>query len=372
MPASMVNTEPTQSFCRLDEPGMKSIEIGNRTVGEASPPFIIAEMSGNHNQSLELAMQLVEAAANAGADALKLQTYTADTMTLDHRGPGFVIDDPNSLWYGRSLHELYDEAHTPWQWHRPLFDRARELGMLCFSTPFDDSAVDFLESLDVPCYKIASFENTCIPLIQKVAATGKPLLLSTGLATADELDASVTAAKEAGCEDLVLLKCTSSYPALPEHANLATISDIRRRYGVQAGLSDHTLGTVVAATSIALGATVIEKHFTLSREAGGVDSAFSLEPAELRELVNSCRIAWESLGVARYGPTQSELASLAFRRTLYVVKDVSAGEELSKNDIRAIRPGYGLAPAEFEQVLGRRANRDLKRGEPLAWDMLES
>ncbi len=351
---------------------MNTVRIGDRNVDENNPPFIIAEMSGNHNRSLDSALQLVDAAADAGADAIKIQTYTADTMTLDIRAPGFVIKDPSSLWYGRSLYDLYQEAHTPWDWHEAIFERAHERGILCFSTPFDDSAVDFLEQLSAPCYKIASFENTCIPLIRRVAATGKPLLLSTGLATAEELELTVAAAKEAGCEQLVLLKCTSSYPALPAHANLKTISEIRERYAVQSGLSDHTLGTTVAIASIALGATVIEKHFTLRREDGGVDSAFSLEPAELCELVESCRVAWQALGEARFGPTESETASLAFRRTLYVVRNVAAGQVLEEADIRAIRPGYGLPPAAFEQVLGRCTVRALKRGEPLSWEMLES
>jgi N-acetylneuraminate synthase len=329
-------------------------------------------MSGNHNQSLELALEMVDAAAEAGADALKLQTYTADTMTLDITAPGFVIEDSESPWYQKSLYQLYKEAHTPWEWHAQIFTRCRERGLLCFSTPFDDSSVEFLEDLGASCYKIASFENTCIPLIRRVAATGKPLLISTGLASAEELDASVSAAREAGCKDLILLKCTSSYPASPRQANLRTMTDMQRRFQCQIGLSDHTLGTTVATTSIALGASVIEKHFTLSRAAGGVDAGFSLEPEEFRDLVDNCRMAWESLGTVSYGATEREQPSLAFRRSLYVVRNVTAGTVLQDADIRAIRPGFGLKPVAWEEVLGMKATRDLKRGEPLAWDMLES
>jgi N-acetylneuraminate synthase len=350
---------------------MTNIFIGDRPVGEDCDPFIIAEMSGNHNQSLDQAIKMVDAAADTGADALKLQTYTADTMTLDSTGPGFVIEDPDSLWHGRSLYQLYQEAHTPWEWHEQIFRRCTERGLICFSTPFDDSAVAFLEELEVPCYKIASFENTCIPLIERVAATGKPLLLSTGMASEEELDASVAAARAAGCEQLILLKCTSSYPASPKQANLKTIADMRRRYDCQVGLSDHTLGTAVATTSIALGATVVEKHFTLSRAEGGVDADFSLEPAEFRELVDSCRIASQALGSVSYGTTDREKNSLNFRRSLYIVRDVAVGAELCEEDIRAIRPGFGLAPAAWKEVLGRKTTRELKRGEPLSWDMLE-
>lgn len=345
--------------------------IGDREIGDESPPFIIAELSGNHDQSLDKALALVDAAAQAGADAVKLQTYTADTMTLDMRGPGFVIEDPKSLWYRKSLYQLYEEASTPWDWHEAVFERCADRGMLGFSTPFDDSAVDFLERLGIPCYKIASFENTCIPLIQRVAATGKPLLISTGLASVEELDASVLAARDAGCDNLVLLKCTSSYPASPTQANLSTIPDMRQRYGCQVGLSDHTLGTAVSVASVALGATVIEKHFAFSREDGGVDAAFSLEPDELQELVDACRIAWQAIGRASYGPTENEVRSLAFRRSLYVVTDVAAGQKLTEADIRAIRPGYGLAPAALERVIGRRSRRKLRRGEPVNWDMFE-
>jgi pseudaminic acid synthase len=263
----------------------ESFSVAGRTIGAASLPFVIAEMSGNHNQSLERALGIVEAAAAAGAHALKIQTYTADTMTLDVEEPGFRIDNPESLWHGDSLYRLYEQAHTPWEWHKPIFDRCRALGMIGFSTPFDETAVDFLESLDVPLYKIASFENTDLPLIRKVAATGKPMIISTGMATVAELDASVRAARGAGCRDLVLLKCTSTYPATPANTNILTIPHLRQLFDCQVGLSDHTMGVGVAVASVALGASVIEKHFTLARADGGVDSAFSLEPHELRSLV---------------------------------------------------------------------------------------
>lgn len=278
-----------------------SITIGNRQVGQDHPPFVIAEMSGNHNQSLDRALAIVEAAAKAGAHALKLQTYTADTMTLDIDEGEFYIEDPNSLWKGASLHKLYQLAHTPWEWHAPIFKRANELGMLAFSTPFDESAVDFLESLDVPCYKIASFENTDLPLIRKVAATGKPMIISTGMASVAELDESVRTAREAGCKDLILLKCTSTYPATPENTNIRTIPHLRDLFGTEVGLSDHTMGTGVSVASVALGATVIEKHFTLSRAEGGVDSAFSMEPAEMASLVLESERAWQALGRITYG-----------------------------------------------------------------------
>ncbi len=346
---------------------MKNFTITGRNIGYGHPPFIIAEMSGNHNQSLERALQIVEAAAKAGAHALKIQTYTADTMTLDLSSGEFFIADPKSLWQGKSLYQLYQEAYTPWEWHKPIFERCRELGIIGFSTPFDDSSVEFLETLDVPCYKIASFENVDIPLIRKVGSTGKPIIMSTGMATVAELDEAVTAAREAGCRDLVLLKCTSSYPATPENTHIATIPHMRELFACQTGLSDHTFGVGVAVASVALGATVIEKHFTLARADGGVDSAFSLEPDEMKALVEETERAWQALGKVSYGPTESERKSLVFRRSLYVTQDIKAGEIFTRENVRAIRPGLGLPPKHLDTVLGKIAKADMKRGTPLSW-----
>lgn len=347
------------------------IRIADREIGLDRPPFVIAEMSGNHNHSLDRAVALVDAAADAGAHALKLQTYTADTMTLPLETDGFVIEDPNSLWHGRSLYDLYEEAHTPWDWHGPIFERARSLGMIPFSTPFDDTAVDFLETLGAACYKIASFEMTDINLIKKVAATGKPMIVSTGMASVGEIAESVDAARAAGAEDIILLKCTSAYPSLPEDANILTIPNLRSTFDCEAGLSDHTMGVGVAVASVAHGATVIEKHFTLRRADGGVDSAFSLEPEELKMLVEETDRAWASLGHVNYGASSpQETKSLAFRRSLYISEDVAAGVELTAANVRAIRPGYGLPTKYFEAVLGRKAARDLKRGTPVSWDLL--
>jgi len=348
-----------------------SITIGNRQVGQDHPPFVIAEMSGNHNQSLDRALAIVEAAAKAGAHALKLQTYTADTMTLDIDEGEFYIEDPNSLWKGASLHKLYQLAYTPWEWHAPIFKRANELGMLAFSTPFDESAVDFLESLNVPCYKIASFENTDLPLIRKVAATGKPMIISTGMASVAELDESVRTAREAGCKDLILLKCTSTYPATPENTNIRTIPHLRDLFGTEVGLSDHTMGTGVSVASVALGATVIEKHFTLSRAEGGVDSAFSMEPAEMASLVLESERAWQALGRITYGAASAqEEKSKVYRRSLYISRDLKAGEILDATSVRAIRPGLGLAPKFIDMVMGKAVKRDVKRGTPVSWDLL--
>lgn len=347
-----------------------SIEILSKRIGPGHPPFIIAEMSGNHNQSLERALQIVEAAANAGAHALKIQTYTAETMTLDIKDGEFFIGDPNSLWQGASLYSLYQEAYTPWEWHKAIFERGQELGLLVFSTPFDATAVDFLEELNAPCYKIASFENTDLPLIRRVAATGKPVIISTGMASIAELDETVTAAREAGCKDLVLLKCTSTYPATPENTHLLTIPHLRQLFGCEVGLSDHTMGIGVAIASVALGASVIEKHFTLARADGGVDSVFSIEPSELKQLVEETERAWAALGQIHYGPTSAEKASMQYRRSLYIVKDLAEGETLSMENVRAIRPGLGLSPKYLEQVLGRRVNQALKRGTALSWSHL--
>lgn len=347
-----------------------TIQILDRKIGAGFEPFIIAEMSGNHNQSLDRALEIVEAAAKTGAHALKIQTYTPDTMTLDIDEREFHISDPKSLWEGASLYKLYGQAYTPWDWHKPIFDRALQLGMIPFSTPFDDTAVDFLESLDVPCYKIASFENTDLHLIRRVAATGKPLIISTGMATVAELDETVRAARGAGCKDLVLLKCTSTYPATPENTNIRTIPHMRELFGCEVGLSDHTMGVAVSLASVALGATVIEKHFTLNRADGGVDSSFSMEPAEMAQLVVESGRAWQSLGAVSYGPTEAEMKSLQFRRSLYVVCDLKAGEKLTRESVRAIRPGLGLPTKYLEILLGKTINRDVSRGTALNWDLL--
>lgn len=346
------------------------IKIGNREIGQSVEPFVIAEMSGNHNQSLDRALEIVEAAARTGAHALKIQTYTPDTMTIDMDEGEFHISDPKSLWTGTSLYKLYGEAYTPWEWHKPIFDRARELGIIPFSTPFDDTAVDFLEGLDVPCYKIASFENTDLPLIRRVAATGKPLIISTGMATVAELDETVRAAREAGCKDLILLKCTSTYPATAENTNILTIPHLRELFGCEVGLSDHTMGVGVSVASVALGATVVEKHFTLARADGGVDSAFSMEPVEMAQLVEETKRAWQALGQVSYGPTEAEKKSLQYRRSLYVVQDLKVGDVFSRENIRAIRPGLGLATKHLEAILGKVVKKNVKRGTALAWDLV--
>ena len=347
-----------------------SIQIGGRPIGADHTPFVIAEMSGNHNQSLDRALSIVDAAAASGAHALKLQTYTADTITLNVRGGEFEIIDPGSLWSGKNLHDLYKEAHTPWEWHAPIIQRARERGMVCFSSPFDESAVDFLEDLDVPAYKIASFENNHLPLIAKAAATGKPLIISTGMATLGELEQAVSTARSAGCKDLILLKCTSTYPATPVNTNIRTIPHLRELFCCEVGLSDHTMGVGVAVAAVAQGATVIEKHFTLSRAEGGVDSAFSLEPSELASLITESKRAWESLGCAKYGPTEAEQKSLVFRRSIYVAKDIKKGEVFSVDNIRIVRPGHGAPPSMYQQLLGKNAHRGYRKGEPLSLDNL--
>jgi N-acetylneuraminate synthase len=347
-----------------------TVSIGKFKVGNEHPPFIIAEMSGNHNQSLDRALAIVEAAAIAGAQALKLQTYTADTITLDVHKNEFQIQDGNSLWNGKSLYSLYKEAYTPWEWHEPIMKRANELGMVCFSSPFDETAVDFLATLNVPAYKIASFENIHIPLIRKVAATGKPLIISTGMASLAELNDAVSAAREAGCKDIILLKCTSTYPALPVNSNIATIPHMKNLFECQIGLSDHTMGVGVAVAAVSLGATVVEKHFTLSRADGGVDSAFSLEPEELKSLVIETERAWQSIGNIKYGPTKAEEKSLVFRRSLYISKDVKSGDTLTRENLSCVRPGLGMAPKYFDQVIGLKVNHDAVKGTPLTWELL--
>ncbi len=334
-------------------------------------PFIIAEMSGNHNQSLERAMKIVEAAAETGVDAIKLQTYTADTMTIDKDTDEFFISDKDSLWRGESLYNLYKKAYTPWEWQEKIFRHAEELGLICFSTPFDDTSVDFLEGIGCTIYKIASFENIDLPLIRKVAKTGKPIIASTGMASVAELDEMVQTAKENGCEDLTLLKCTSSYPATPEGTNLRTIPHMKELFNCKVGLSDHTLGIGAAVASIALGATVIEKHFTLSRADGGVDSAFSLEPDEMKLLVRECNTAYQALGEVRYNTQAQEQKSLQFRRSLYIVEDMKKGDILTKKNLRSIRPGMGLAPKYYEILLGKKINQDIARGTGMKWDFVE-
>ena len=346
------------------------IRIEHGEIDRSVRPFVIAEMSGNHNQSLDRALAIVEAAARTGAHALKIQTYTPDSMTIDLDEGDFVISDPDSLWNGSSLYKLYGQACTPYEWHAPIFARARELGIIPFSTPFDAAAVDLLESLDAPCYKIASFENTDLPLIRRVAATGKPMIISTGMANVAELDETVRAAREAGCRDLVLLKCTSTYPAIPVNTNILTIPHLREMFGCEVGLSDHTMGIGVAVASVALGATVIEKHFTLRRADGGVDSSFSMEPEEMTALVIESERAWQALGRVAYGPTAAEQKSLQFRRSLYITADLQPGDRLTPDNLRAIRPGGGLPPKYLEVFMGQRVTRAVKLGTPVGWDLL--
>jgi N-acetylneuraminate synthase len=346
-----------------------TISIGGRRIGPDHRPYIVAEMSGNHNGDIERAFRILDAAKEAGADAVKIQTYRADTITIDHSGPGFVVD--GGLWDGRRLFELYEEAHTPWDWHGPIFEYGRRIGITVFSSPFDATAVDLLQDLDAPAYKIASPELIDLPLIRCVARTGKPILMSTGMATLEEIAEAVEAARGAGATEIVVLHCTAAYPAPPEEANLATIAEIARRFDVIAGLSDHTLGTVVPGIAIALGADVIEKHFTLDRAEGGVDSAFSLEPAELAELVRNSRIARQTVGLPAFAPTASEATVLKNRRSLYVVAPIAQGEAFTPRNVRSIRPGLGMKPKHLEAVLGRRAARDLAFGEALAPSMIE-
>ena len=346
------------------------MKIGGRGVGAGSAPLVIAEMSGNHNQSLDRALEIVDAVAQSGSHALKIQTYTADTITIDIREGEFFISDAKNLWKGSSLYELYEKAHTPWEWHKPIFDRAQQHGLIAFSTPFDRTAVDYLEQLNVPCYKIASFENTDLPLIKYVAATGKPMIISTGMATFAELDETVEAARSAGCKDLVLLKCTSTYPSTPDDSNILTIPEMRKRYGCEIGLSDHTMGIGVSVAAVALGATVIEKHFTLQRADGGVDSAFSMEPQEMAQLVIETERAWQAMGKVHDGPTKKETASLVFRRSLYVVEDMKVGDTFTAKNLRAIRPGYGLAPKFYDHTIGKTVKRDVARGTPLSHDLI--
>lgn len=350
---------------------MSSFKIGNHLVGQNEKPFIIAEMSGNHNQSLDRALALVKVAADTGAHALKLQTYTADTITMNHRGGLFDIDDPKSLWHGKNLYELYQEAHTPWAWHKEIFDYANQLGMLAFSSPFDETAVDYLENLNVPAYKIASFESNHHPLLKKVAQTGKPVIISSGTSKLNELYESVQILKNNGCKNLIVLKCTSTYPATPENSNLNTIPILQEIFpDCVIGLSDHTMGLGTSIAAVALGARVIEKHFTLRRADGGVDSAFSMEPEEMKALVIESERAFLSLGKIQLDSQKSEEKSRRFKRSIYVVKDIKQGESFSPDNIRVIRPGDGLAPKYFQQILGKKSRQALAKGTPLKQELL--
>jgi pseudaminic acid synthase len=346
---------------------MNDLKIGNVTIGINHKPFIIAEMSGNHNQSLDRAFELVDAAAEAGAHALKLQTYTADTITM--KG-AHTINDPSSLWNGKELHDLYKEAYTPWEWHKPILDRAIEKGMIAFSSPFDETAVDFLESLNVPAYKIASFENTHLPLIRKVAKTGKPIIISTGVSSIADIDEAVRTLKEEGCENFILLKCTSTYPATPENTNLNTIPHLSQLHNCIVGLSDHTMGIGASIAAVALGARVIEKHFTLRRADGGVDSAFSLETEELKALVTETERAFLALGKVQYGVQKAEEKSIFFKRSIYISKKISKGDIFTEDNLKVIRPGNGIEPKFFDLILGKKSKENLVAGMPLIWDAI--
>jgi N-acetylneuraminate synthase len=348
---------------------MSGLVIRDIKISRNSRPFVIAEMSGNHNKSLERALEITEMAAKCGASAIKLQTYTPDTMTLDVSGGDFKINN-NKLWSGQNLHDLYQTAHTPWKWHEAILTRARECGILCFSTPFDVTAVDFLESLNVPAYKISSFENSHYPLIKKVAKTGKPLLISTGMATLEEIDEMVNIVRNNGCNQLILLKCTSNYPSNPIDSNLRTIPNMRELFKCEVGLSDHTMGIGAAIASISHGATVIEKHFTIRRSDGGVDSAFSMEPSEFKQLVVESNRAWEAQGFVHYGTTNAEINSKIFKRSVYIAKDINKGQVLDSNNIKIVRPGMGLAPKHYEEILGKRINKDCKKGDAVTWDLI--
>lgn len=347
----------------------KSITIDGREIGPGAPPYIICELSGNHNGSLDRALALIDAAAATGCDAIKIQTYTPDTMTIDSDLPDFKIT--GGLWDGRNLYDLYREAHTPFEWHEALFERARSHGVTIISTPFDESSADLLERLGCPAYKIASFEITDLPLVAYVAKKGKPMILSTGLAGLGEIEMAVRTARENGCQDIILLHCISSYPAPTDQANLRTIPHLAAAFDVMTGLSDHTHGTATSVAAIALGAVAIEKHFTLARADGGPDSAFSLEPEEFRRLTEDCRNAWLSLGEVSYRLAPAEEQNLKFRRSIYVVRDVAAGEALTADNVRSIRPGYGLPPRFLPDVMGKRARGPIARGTPLAWDLLD-
>jgi pseudaminic acid synthase len=345
-------------------------KISKTNIGSDHKPFIIAEMSGNHNQSLDKALEIVDAAASCGVDALKLQTYTADTLTIDKHDGEFFLSDSQNLWKGESLYNLYKKAYTPWDWHKPIMERCKANKILCFSSPFDFQAIDFLEDLDVPAYKIASFENIDLPLIKRAAETGKPIIISTGMASIQEIAEAVETVRSTGNKQIALLKCTSTYPASPENTNILTIPHMRELFGCQVGLSDHTMGVGVALASIALGASIVEKHFTMRREDGGVDSTFSMEPEEMRTLVIESERSWQSIGKISYGPTEKEKKSMIFRRSLYFVKDMAPGETINEKNVRSIRPGYGLAPKYIDTLLGRKVNTEIKTGTPVSWDKI--
>lgn len=347
----------------------KSISIDGRKIGPEYPPYIIAELSANHNGDINRAYQIMEEAVKAGADAIKLQTYTHDTITMDCDSEEFQIK--GGLWDGKTLYELYKEAHLPWDWHKPLFEKAKELGITIFSSPFDFTAVDMLEELNAPAYKIASFELVDHPLIAKVAQTGKPMIMSTGMANDTEIQEAIDVAKANGCEQLVVLHCVSGYPAPADQYNLRTIADMQTRFDVLAGLSDHTIDNATAVTSVALGACLIEKHVTLDRNGGGPDDSFSLEPKELKQLVDDTKTAWQSLGKVNYQRTKAEKGNVKFRRSLYIVKDIKAGETLTAEHVRSIRPGFGLSPKHYDLVLGRRAKLGISRGAALTFDLIE-
>ena len=346
----------------------QDICIAGRKIGPGHPPYVIAELSANHNGRLETAFAIVEAAKQVGADAIKLQTYRPDTITLDSDAEEFCIK--GGLWDGRTLYELYEEAHMPWEWHKPLFEHARKLDITMFSSPFDTTAIDLLEDLGAPAYKIASFEAVDLPLIRYAASTGKPMIISTGMADAEEIQEAIDAARQGGCMQLAILHCVSGYPAPPEDYNLRTIPNMIERFGVVCGLSDHTLDNTSAITSVALGASLIEKHFTLDRNGGGPDDSFSLEPKEMAALCSSAKTAWQAMGKVDYGRKSSEEGNVQFRRSLYVVENVKAGEALTASSVRSIRPGYGLAPKYLESLIGRVAKRDIISGTALSWDSL--
>jgi len=348
--------------------GLNSIYIDGREIGPSQPPYVIAELSANHNGSIETALKIIDEAKRAGADAVKLQTYRPDTITLDVDRPEFRIT--GGLWDGKSLYQLYEEAHTPWDWHKTLFDHARKLGITIFSSPFDHTAVDLLESLGAPAYKIASFEAIDLPLIRYVASKGKPMIISTGMADEAEIQEAVDVAHSAGCKQLALLHCVSGYPAHSEEYNLRTIADMQARFGTLVGLSDHTLDNVTAIASVVMGACIIEKHFTLDRQGGGPDDSFSLEPADLVALCHDTKTAWRALGEVNYGRKSSEIGNVKFRRSLYVVRDIKAGEIFTNQNIRSVRPGYGLPPKMLQDILGQRSARDVAFGSPVTWDMV--
>ena len=346
------------------------MHIGKLNIGPEHRPIIVAEMSGNHNQSLERALKIVGEVKKTGTQMLKLQTYTADTLTLDVEDGEFLINDEDSLWKGHSLHSLYQEAHTPWEWHKQIIDKAKMLGLVCFSSVFDESSVDYLENLNVPAYKIASQECIHHPLIRRVAETGKPIVISTGMASLGEIDEAINIIRKTSSSDIVLMKCTSSYPASPDNSNVLTIPFLRKIFDCEVGLSDHTLGIGASIAAVAHGATLIEKHFTLSRKDGGVDSAFSLEPFEMKMLVEETERAWQAIGNVLIGPTEAEKSSMSGRRSIYIARDILSGEELNQENMKVIRPNLGLAPKYYDFVLGKKVNKDTPKGTPLSWDLL--